>query len=370
VEKMVVLKPVTWNNNGYQWPSGEVFSSGFVEEHGYGHEEWNGRDDWLWDGWKVFDTQGKGKMWEYAASGDLGMIMTVAKDDKFFAVGACANIFVNTDEDKKQIAKHLRLIQYVDRLWEIKAIRDRKANKAVFRTHWQKNHTGVNWRCPDSHYIWFRKPIEFDPHKITGKKAVAKMHGSYQQLEPQQAKDILGEVIFGDHPIMQWLTSGKFRGVKAKKGKSNDKKNGGLSSASTATDEFSRYLKENEVLITPKHHKLQSDFAKFLKTSDLVKTPCKDNVIENVDRIDLQFVQGNERKCLVEVKPTKPETVRFAIRCAMGQLLDYEQSDGGSCSLLIVLDDKPSEHDKKLALTNSFAIAWRDKGSFILNHPN
>src|SRR5262245_37765876 len=35
------LKPIVWNSNGYQRPSGGHFTSGYPSEVGFGHEEWN-----------------------------------------------------------------------------------------------------------------------------------------------------------------------------------------------------------------------------------------------------------------------------------------------------------------------------------------
>ena len=37
--KMVVLKPVVWNDNGYTWPAGIATTGGYSKQHGYGHEE-------------------------------------------------------------------------------------------------------------------------------------------------------------------------------------------------------------------------------------------------------------------------------------------------------------------------------------------
>ena len=35
------LKPVFWNTQGYQKPSGVRATSGYPRDHGYGVEEWN-----------------------------------------------------------------------------------------------------------------------------------------------------------------------------------------------------------------------------------------------------------------------------------------------------------------------------------------
>ncbi|MBB1491998.1 hypothetical protein H5395_10715 [Paracoccus sp. MC1854] len=141
--KMVVLKPVVWNDNGYRWPAGRIGSSGYTKLNGYGHEEWNGRDDWVWDGWKVFHTQAKGMMLDYAKTGRLSIIMTAIVGGKFFAVGVGCNIFYNTSDDAAAISNALDLPSYVDRMWEVESIRMAHGTKTAFNRHWLKHLDGV-----------------------------------------------------------------------------------------------------------------------------------------------------------------------------------------------------------------------------------
>jgi hypothetical protein len=68
-------------------------SSGYADENGYGHEEWNGRDDWVWRGWRVFDTQSQPRRHDYAATGDLGIIMITVVGGRPCVVGAACNVY-------------------------------------------------------------------------------------------------------------------------------------------------------------------------------------------------------------------------------------------------------------------------------------
>lgn len=46
---------ITWNSHGWRRPSGEPGSlehGSYASEHGYGHEDWLFRDEWLIDGWR------------------------------------------------------------------------------------------------------------------------------------------------------------------------------------------------------------------------------------------------------------------------------------------------------------------------------
>ena len=89
----------------------------------------------------------------------------------------------------------------------------------------------------------------------------------------------------------------------------------------------------------------------------------------NIDRIDLQFSDPKRGRVLVEIKPTEPATVRFAVRTAIGQLLDYRQRAEGNPEMLIVIDDKPCPEDMELALVNGFGIAWRFGKGFEYSWP-
>lgn len=365
--KMVVLKPVVWNDNGYTGPAGIPATGGFSRTHGYGHEEWNGRADRTWQGWRIFHTEAKGRMHDYASTGQLGIIPTTMHGGEFFALGVGCNVYENKDADRASIAKALGLAALSNDLWRIKAIRDRKANRAALEAHWRA-HMGANWRCPQTHFVWFGKPVRIIPNELIPatppRQAIAKMHGSYQAIRPDQALAVVGEVLGPDHPVVGWLSTDDFDPVR------NDAvrrapppKNGGRRSASTATDPVIRYMLEYELVVTPRHHLLQRDFEAYLRAAGALA------IAADLERVDLRFRHPQHGIILVEVKPTDPATVRYAIRTAIGQLLDYSQRAAGDPGLLIVVDDHPTDEDKGLALANGFGVAWREKKTFAVLWP-
>lgn len=71
----------------------------------------------------------------------------------------------------------------------------------------------------------------------------------------------------------------------------------------------------------------------------------------------------------MEVKPCEAESVRFAIRTAMGQLLDYRQKAAGEPALLVVIEVEPGEQDRLLATSNGFGIAYPSRGKFKIVWP-
>ncbi len=65
---------------------------------------------------------------------------------------------------------------------------------------------------------------------------------------------------------------------------------------------------------------------------------------------------------MVEIKPTEAATVRYAIRTAMGQLLDYQQHQQWTGRKLIVVETPVTgADDRALALGNGFGLAWPEE---------
>lgn len=370
--KMVVLKPVVWNDKGYLGPTGETTSTGFAGDHGYGHEEWNGRSDWVWKGWKVFHTEGKGRMFDYADEGNLGIVMTTMRDGQFYAVGVAAAVYQNNERDRIAIAKELNLKANGADLWKLPKINSLYKNKAEFDAHWKASYEWVRWRCPQSHFVWFNPPVRIIPDNIIPatppslpRQAIAKMHSGYQAVRPDQALAIVAERLPSSHPILAWLSANDFDDVRDREVRhAPPPKGNGRRSAGTATDPYTRYLQENEFQITPKHHHLQSAFEAFLKLSKATQ------IVPNLERVDVRYHDAQIGLVLAEIKPTEPQTIRFAIRAAIGQLLDYCQGHRGDPRLLVVVECEPTnQNDILLATDNGFGLAWPNGKKFDFRWP-
>lgn len=366
--KMVVLKPILWNSSGYMGPDGQVTSSGYADDHGYGHEEWNGRDDWVWRGWRVFDTQSQPRLHEYAGTGDLGIIMITIVDGLPCVVGIACNVYDNSAADQKAIAKELKLKANGSKVWALSAVKERFDDRAAFNKHWSAAYNCVRWRCPVTHYQWMRDRVYFEPNDLVPRdpprgKVVA-MHSSYQSVDPQRALALLSNHLPPSHPIIGWLSDGEFDIFDGGKKRSANAKTKKIASAGTPVDPFTRYLQEYELLVTPKHHMLQQAFEQHLKKVKAME------IEPDVERVDIRFQLPGRGLILAEIKPTELTTVRFAIRSAMGQLLDYRQKVGEKVNLLVVISGEPeSKDDLALALENGFGLAWQTKTGFEMRWP-
>lgn len=190
------------------------------------------------------------------------------------------------------------------------------------------------------------------------------MHSSCQSIDPQQALALLTARLPPSHPIIAWLSEGEFDVFDGGRKRSVDAKTNGDASAGAPVDPFTRYLQEYEVLVTPKHHLLHQAFERHLKKAKATA------IRPNVERVDIRFKLPGRGRVLAEIEPTEPLTVRFAIRSAMGQLLDYRLKCGEEVDLLVVISGEPQDKDDlALALENGFGLAWQTKKGFETRWP-
>lgn len=133
-------------------------------------------------------------------------------------------------------------------------------------------------------------------------------------------------------------------------------------SPAPAATGYTRYLVKHELPVSPRHHDLQGRFAEYLGTTDAAE------IRENVQSVDLVYSRDGQ-EVLVEVKPCEQANVRFAVRTAMGQLLDYAQRWRGTVDKLVVVEQRPSPEDQELALVNGFGIGYPEGDSFQIEWP-
>ncbi len=126
----------------------------------------------------------------------------------------------------------------------------------------------------------------------------------------------------------------------------------GRAGAATS-DAYQRYIRSYEVKIHPRHHDLQNRFKAFLSYHHAkVDFP-------SCFRDDLRYAIKGKPEVMVEVKPTDAASLRFAIRTAIGQLLDYRQHQQWTGQQLIVVETEVTNADDlRLAFDSGFGLAW------------
>lgn len=130
-------------------------------------------------------------------------------------------------------------------------------------------------------------------------------------------------------------------------------------------DPYKRYLSEYETTVHPRHDELQKRFMAYLSGQhrEIEFPACV--------RDDLRYVVRDTPGIMVEVKPTDASSLRFAIRTAIGQLLDYRQDQSWTGPQLIVVETKVVRTDDLgLAFDNGFGLAWPSGGEFEIVWPD
>lgn len=135
-------------------------------------------------------------------------------------------------------------------------------------------------------------------------------------------------------------------------------------SAAASSDGYPRYAQAYEAFVSPRHARLQERFEAFLIAADpaLLLQP-------NLQGVDLRFQDKSRGLVLVEIKPCTYQDARYAIRTAMGQLLDYRQRVGGAPSLMVVIEVAPNEEDLTLATHNGFGLSYPTDDGFAVVWP-
>ena len=106
---------------------------------------------------------------------------------------------------------------------------------------------------------------------------------------------------------------------------------GGASTPAPATDPYMRYV-PYERTVLPIHNDIQQKFEAFLAGSGAAEVQA------NHAHVDLRFRDPKRGTVLVEVKPCEVGNARYAVRTAIGQLLDYrQQAQEPVHAMLIVL---------------------------------
>jgi hypothetical protein len=144
--------------------------------------------------------------------------------------------------------------------------------------------------------------------------------------------------------------------------------------SSTSKVEYLRLLSDSEQIIKPHHHRLQSSYIEYLKNEVKVHT---DKLHQNDNYVDVDYYHDGHF-VLVEVKPASIIGTKYAIRQAVGQLLEYRYVSGRqkpeilNAELHIVLDKMPEQNEidyvksLKFQAAPGFTIVCKTKGKFIV----
>lgn len=359
--KAIILKPIMWNTNQWKKPSGFPTTSGFSSDHGYGHEEWNNNPKRTWRNYKIFHTESQEKLLEYSKNGELGIIMIVSVDGNQYAVGIATTVFHNTQTERQFISTELNIYEDWKEAWEIDHVKNKFShNLDAFLEHWTEHYQWVRWKCPIEQFHYFDEPIPLNPQRITGKSKLTSMHSSYQAIYPEQGLELVQDIFSENHPIIEWLSADNFDAEfvsdsvkKFWKGLPKTSKKKKRSSSNSPSERRYKYWVEGTRNVEPHHAVLQAKYVSYLKSLGY-------NYQENVNFVDVLYEIDN-KKVIVEIKPTENIETRYAVRAGIGQLLEYQFRLNKSANLELVLGNKPLDKEIRFLKFLQISLTYYDE---------
>jgi hypothetical protein len=117
-----------------------------------------------------------------------------------------------------------------------------------------------------------------------------------------------------------------------------------------------RYWVEGNRSVEPLHNRLQERFVKYLLAQDI-------HPKQNVDFIDVQYT-ASQRRMYFEIKPTENVATRYAIRAAIGQLLEHRyKNNAPTAALEIVIGSKPRPAEIDFVKSIGLRLTYYDEKS-------
>ena len=362
--KFCVLKPVVWNTRQYKGPCGSIHrGKNFVAEKGYGHEEWNNSPSMKHENVAYFHSESLGTR-RKKATGNLCIIFIANYKSVTYIVGCAAGVSENNEgEEMECIAKKLNKYEKIYELWNVPIVKEKFDNNfEEFKRYWNDDYLWIRWSCPMPLFHWFEPPIRLDIAKVTQKQRVVTMFSSYQDIPKEVALDLLSTNLGDGHPILTWLTEGDFENTENKPSDTQKEKYDRVkrkSGSNRPAQSFYDYWVLGKREIYPKHSILQDAFVSHLKSSGI-------EYRQNINYIDLIYKDKN-RTTLVEVKPCAGVGTKYAIRMAIGQLLEYKYNfKDNMVQMHIVLDEKPTEEEIGFVKSIGMLLSYRtEEGVFV-----
>ncbi|WP_295451197.1 HNH endonuclease [uncultured Thiodictyon sp.] len=198
------LKPVFWNTENYQRPSGVKANSGYPAAYGFGHEEWNNADFMRFAdqgrSFRAFYVEGLGNTPVDDIEGEVFLFMYASHDRLQQLVGiagkaTCLSPETHQQEREDLVERHGIKPKWTE-AWDLPIVRRlHQNNRRAFERFW--NHDVLwtpNWKCPEDLFFWPDTPITLDSIKITGKQKLLTMFGSYTEIAPNAANRIMASV--------------------------------------------------------------------------------------------------------------------------------------------------------------------------------
>lgn len=196
---LFIAKPIMWNTEGYQRPSGVKVNSGYPRKHGFGHEEWNnaGALSYREDGvaMRAFHTERVGNAPVADEAGQIFIFMYASHDgiQELVGVAGGATCLIDDEPRRQELAERLRLGRLRSTAWAVPRVRDlHDQSSARFGKVWERDLAWIpNWTCPADTFLWLEDPAPLDAEAIRGTSKLLTMFGRHTNLNADEASTML-----------------------------------------------------------------------------------------------------------------------------------------------------------------------------------
>lgn len=321
----ILLQRICWNSGGWRAPTGELFGQedSYVGTNGFGHEEWNFATTDVIDG-KVIG-------YSYYTPSEKSEKLESTHDIYFFAI---------KPNKERIIVGYYKDAKFLNPT-EQKEIKEKFKNSEVLPKR-------------------IDELLTLNLPTITSKKAaldhILKGFAGNMKVNPENVflasphRQLTSQMLGGKNPIhINRYTKPLFltdAPLSKKTSPNNDPSNGGAppsssnSSEDLPEDSYCRFTKSEMKVITRMHNQLSNRFKGWL-----LQHGCN-NVVAEENGIDIACTH-NKKTYLFELKTTACQSIKMALRDAVGQILDYSFFPGRTVRSFsaIVLDAAPNEYE-------------------------
>lgn len=199
---LFIAKPIMWNTEAYQRPTGVRINTGYPRKHGFGHEEWNNaralsyREDGV--AMRAFHTERVGNTPVNDEAGQVFIFMYASHDgiQELVGVAGGATCLIDDEPRREELAERLRLDRLRFQAWAVPRVRELHGqSSARFGKIWDEDLAWIpNWTCPADTYLWLEKPAPIDAKAIRGTSKLLTMFGRHTNLNTEEAVAMLEAV--------------------------------------------------------------------------------------------------------------------------------------------------------------------------------
>ncbi|MBY0317688.1 MAG: hypothetical protein K2X72_03080 [Reyranella sp.] len=374
--KFIEHNCLVWNSKQWKCPSLDTRSNysanppSFAAQYGFGHEEWNNTELYRVGAWRGFYTTAHGgPVGELAASQRVGIIMTSRQPDngQRCLVGAAVDVRPIDEKLKQHLKKRSKFGSqaFWPELAVLEEVKDRRLRSRDPRKLSLRAllNIDVPWMCRVRDFWWAEEeyPLRsIDLTTASGSPLTWRWAQSQPLKNPYKVRKILADAGCKGS-ILEWFSDDEEFVVRS----TATFKNAGAGSdfswrrtGSAASSPYRKYVDAYEVEIQPQHEMLKESFVRFGLTAGFMSF---DGRHKSVDLVGQHSIKG---RTFIEIKPAPtPGASRFAVRLAVGQLLEYRFYERASVkALVIVVGCRPPKRVIAFARSHGIGCAWPVSG--------